>query len=648
MKNFLTRSLFFLLFILFTSCAQNGRWSTSVDWEDFQLSELPTSAQYPGADAVILLDEGSMNLTGQAGSGQTEYTRHTIIKIFNENGFQYSNVTIPYNQSNRITAIEARTILKDGQIFVLKEKDIFDITLFPSFVFYSDQRAKRFTLPAVEKNCVIEYRYKIKAKQHNLLHSWAFQSFIPTIISRFKLKAPADYKIDSRAYGKEDVSFSTDSSAVSTFRYTWKARNLPEIKREIAMPSVNDLQTEVIFKPIGFKGWQDVADWYHSLSGPAMEPTEKIKGLTESIINNADTNIQKLNAIFDWVRDHIRYVAVAIGIGGFKPHPAEEVLLNRYGDCKDMTTLLCAMAKSVDLDLQQALISTEQNGGLDTTIASPFHFNHVIAYTSQYSDSGIWLDATKKGVPFQSIPWYNRNTIAFVVDDSGNGRFRKTPSGDVHDNLHALKWDVNFNDHFEADIRGVSEFSDALAGEIRQELEISDSSLQRNWIEAYLTLRTPNVDLISWEISGLEPVSDSLKIAYRFKSKSLIDRENESYILRPASVVVTELPDIFYASNRMNPIEFRFGSLKQCEIRYHLPRHMKLSNRRLGDLVTSKFGYYKDKIELNEDILDFTGNFGIELTKIEVRDYNEFRKFLGDVKKAEDRIMILTEIKQLP
>ncbi len=152
------------------------------------------------------------------------------------------------------------------------------------------------------------------------------------------------------------------------------------LKFEIGMPVRKNVAARLSIGSANTKTWDDVADWYKLLSQPQMNSTEKIKSMVARITKGVIDPYKKLKLIFEWVRDNIRYISVSIGIGGYKPHAADDVLFNRYGDCKDMTTLLCTMAKEADIDVYQALISTWQNGRLETSRASVSRLIHVIAF----------------------------------------------------------------------------------------------------------------------------------------------------------------------------------------------------------------------------------------------------------------------------
>ena len=75
-------------------------------------------------------------------------------------------------------------------------------------------------------------------------------------------------------------------------------------------------------------------------------------------------------ALSEFMQKDIRYVEIALGIGGVQPHPARDVFSNRYGDCKDKVTLLSAMLKEVGIDSYYVVIHTERGS---VTPATPPH-----------------------------------------------------------------------------------------------------------------------------------------------------------------------------------------------------------------------------------------------------------------------------------
>jgi hypothetical protein len=59
-------------------------------------------------------------------------------------------------------------------------------------------------------------------------------------------------------------------------------------------------------------------------SGPSRNARERRSAL--------DGSIAKAKGLSSFLPQEIRYVAIEVGIGASRPHPADEVFKDRYGD----------------------------------------------------------------------------------------------------------------------------------------------------------------------------------------------------------------------------------------------------------------------------------------------------------------------------
>jgi len=121
---------------------------------------------------------------------------------------------------------------------------------------------------------------------------------------------------------------------------------------------------------------------------------------------------EKARAIYNWVVTNIRYVGLEFGIAGFKPHSAQEVFNNKYGDCKDKATLLIAMYKAAGIPAFYALVGTREMGKLEKEIPMS-QFNHAIV-VAKIGDELIWLDPTCEVASFGEIPGDDQEKLALV------------------------------------------------------------------------------------------------------------------------------------------------------------------------------------------------------------------------------------------
>jgi transglutaminase-like putative cysteine protease len=139
-----------------------------------------------------------------------------------------------------------------------------------------------------------------------------------------------------------------------------------------------------------FGSYDDIGRAFYAGAGDLLNVTPAIASLADDITRGKTERRQQAEAIFDWVTGNIRYLAVVIGVGRVVPNPPETVIANRYGDCKDVATLMSALLAAKGIASEYALINTSPVYQLDATpqVAS---FNHVILYLPEFD---LYADPT--------------------------------------------------------------------------------------------------------------------------------------------------------------------------------------------------------------------------------------------------------------
>jgi hypothetical protein len=140
----------------------------------------------------------------------------------------------------------------------------------------------------------------------------------------------------------------------------------------------------------------------HAFGGraePMSEPTPKVTHFADEITRGISNRKEQARVIFNWVASNIRYVSIILGAGGMVPHSAESILDNRYGDCKDHTTLMRAMLTAKGIKSEYALINTHR--AYKPHEIPMRRFNHVILYLPEFD---LYVDPTATHSTFDSLP----------------------------------------------------------------------------------------------------------------------------------------------------------------------------------------------------------------------------------------------------
>lgn len=103
----------------------------------------------------------------------------------------------------------------------------------------------------------------------------------------------------------------------------------------------------------------------------------------------------QVEAALRLVQDEVRYLALAMGEGGWTPATADETWRRRLGDCKGKTTLLLALLRELGVESQPVLASTV-DPDLDRRLPANGVFNHVLVQAT-VNGRVFWLDGTRSG-----------------------------------------------------------------------------------------------------------------------------------------------------------------------------------------------------------------------------------------------------------
>lgn len=622
--------------ILYFACAGTGRWANRIEWPDYKFESTPTQANYPDAEAILLLDEGKMIAHISTIQASSIFTQHKIIKILNRHGKQWADITIPYSSQTRVKNIKARTISPSGKITMLDKKRIFDINLYPNFIFYSDIRAKRFSMPAVENGCIIEYSYKKEINNVTYWNRWPFQHSIPTLISRYTLRIPSKWEYKVQSYQMHaKASISEKQVDGSKIEHIWEERNIPPFLPEVAMPAVSDIVKHLAFSPAFVSKWNDISNWFYNLTSERMLPNERIKSFTNKLISGKKYEKEILKRLFQFVRDNIRYVAIEIGIGGYQPHFASETFHNRYGDCKDMAALLIAMIDAAAMKAYPALVSTQLNGEVDTALASHNQFNHVIVNAVLSDSQVVWMDPTDKDCAFGELPWYDQGVEVFVVKNADEYEFIRTPFNEPNQNLYQTKWFAHLDSLGELKGKCRVTIHGVPAQLNRCNLGSMNPGLRKQWLENEIASNCPSASLDSFYISNLKTPQKPISIQIDFHAPNFASIDSNLVILEGSIFRRAQYEDIFTATDRKYSVIFNYLQKRKDFVTLTLPNGYKVIRAPKPEKISCEWADYEINYRFYENKLELFRFFQLKQQQVPKDDYINMRAFFQKIGSKE-------------
>ena len=336
------------------------------------------------------------------------------------------------SESDELQVVYARVRKPDGKVVETPLDSIRDMTsaVEREAPVYTDYREKHMTVSALQVGDVLEYqRVRKIVKPATPNQFWSEHSFIKNYIvldEEIEYNVPASSNAKLKTIpGDEPTATRKDGDRVI---YSWQRKNLKvedeeekqkrEKKQGKKAPEFADVQLTT------FSSWEQIGLWYQQLQKDRVTVTPEIKAKAAELTKGLTSDEDKIAALYRYVATGYRYVSLSFGVGRFQPHPAAEILQNKYGDCKDKSTLLSALLIASGYHPANVLIHTFVK--LQDDMPIPAAFNHVITEVT-VGKQEYWMDSTTEVAPFRLLTWTIRKKKALMVPVEGTPRVVETP-----------------------------------------------------------------------------------------------------------------------------------------------------------------------------------------------------------------------------
>ncbi|NKJ46091.1 hypothetical protein CIC12_04895 [Burkholderia sp. SG-MS1] len=255
----------------------------------------------------------------------------------------------------------------------------------------------------------------------------------PVELQRLIFDLPADVPLHADARGYTAVPPVTANGRT---RYEFDYRHGPYAPLETGAAGYANWGDRLMVSTV-----PDFASFAARYRGPATDATiddPAIVRLAGSLTANAADPRAKAQALYDWMRLNIRYVALFLGETAAIPHKASDILRNRYGDCKDHVALYGALLASVGIRSEAVLLNLGPYYSLpDVPGYGASAINHAIIWIPELS---LFADTTAGGTAFGYLPPAVMDRPALLV---GEGVLSRTPATQVRKRSARLQIDVD-------------------------------------------------------------------------------------------------------------------------------------------------------------------------------------------------------------
>jgi tetratricopeptide (TPR) repeat protein len=605
---------------------QNGTGSSS------QLNSQPDYSQEP------FLIEQYYTAARFENDGNGERELSVRIKIQNDAGVQsLSELVFGYNSVNEQIDVCSLVVHKADGTSVTAGPDAAkdkDGPLAKDAPAYAAYKEKHITVPSLHPGDALEY--KIATRTVTPLASgqfWFEHNFLDgTIVldERLEINLPKDRAVKLKS---PDFQYDrADDGARTTYR--WKRATLThpteeELARKKSEPASSRISN---VRLTTFSSWEEIARWYADLEKGRTEPSPEIRAKTEELIHGRATELEKVQALYDFVAKNVRYISLPFGVAGYQPHAASEVFANLYGDGKDKHTLLAAMLSAAGIQSDAVFIPTLRR--LDNSMPSPAQFDHVLT-ALQLNDQLIWMDTTTEVAPFRLLAASLRNKTALVVPPDGAGKIVDTPVDPPF--LSTQKVEV------EAQVSELGKLTSKLRYFVRGDNELAlrvafRRTPQAQWKELGQTVAT--LDGLHGEVTAVKPSDPSdtanpFELDLEFAQPIYLDwSSKKSKVALPlAAIGVPQVPE-----DNSEPIHIGSPLDVSVHLKLTLPANFA-AQPPVGVSIPRDYADFKSSYRYEDHVLTVARSLSFKMRELPASRTGDYLAFARAVESDETQLL---------
>ncbi len=568
-------------------------------------------------------------------------TTKRVTTLLNDNADRYATIYEFYDKTRKIKKQELLVYDKFGQeIAKFKNSDFQDVSAISSNDLYTDNRLKYIEYTPTEYPVTLVYQSEVATSETAFIEPWTPLPvpYISVEESSYLVRNLAKIPIRFKEFNLEDYDVTTNHTE---FDLNYTMSNAPALVREVMIPEFRSITPEVkvalnSFSLVNVQGfasdWKDFGAWQYNylIKGLDELPPTTINEVNSLVAGITDKK-EITRRVYNFVQNKTRYISVQLGIGGWKPYPAEQVDDLGYGDCKGLTNYTKALLKTQGIEANYTVVyAGAEQRDIDSEFAS-MQGNHVILNVPLENED-IWLECTSQTMPFNFLGSFTDDRNVLLITPQG-GEIVRTPAYINEANLQSSKGSYELLEN--GDIKGeVIINSNGISYDQKYRLKSKNTKeVQEHYLDLWGELKNVNLKKVVFK-DDKESVNFTEDV--QIEAQSYATTLNDKFIFKPNVFNINNYVPRKSKNRRYNFIISR-GYKEVDSFNFKVPSNMTADY--LPDEVTlnTKYGSYHLKVEDNGDgSFTYLRELSINKGDYQPDEYENYRAFRKSVKKHDN------------
>jgi hypothetical protein len=616
-----------------------------------------TPANAKDAPAVVLFDEYLITVDEQSHAVERE---RSAVRILKPQGRGHSHCSASYDVDSKLNYFRSWTITADGRQLQAMESDFVDHGAYEGATLQFTERIRVVNPPASDPGSVVVCETETQLRPYMNEEMWAVQSSIPVVDEALELALPPGMHFSSAWHRTPPVK----PTELPNNHLRWEIKDTPALDLESihATPDWVALmaRASIQWGDSAVRGndaqWRAMGLWMDQLQLHRPDPSPEITAKAKELTAGAPDLYTKLSRITDYIQKNIRYFIVERGIGGWQAHPAADIYRNRYGDCKDKTTLLISMLQAVDIHAYYFAVD-HRRGFVDPEAPSRFGDHMITAIEIPEGDKDPRLMARVKAANGKTLlifdPTDEKDPVGLIRSDLQGGWGYIGNGADSQ----VLQMPVLSPDSAGVSRKGtfVLTADGALAGDMtktytgndgsneRWFIKENDSKKVREDLEKGLSSDLPGLAFKGYEFRQIADLDKPLDLDLHLSAASYAHAAGPLLLLRPRVVGshARAVADVMDGKPRLYSIELGHPGRWRDSFDITIPAGYVVDEMPDPVSIDTDFASYHSTVTAKGSLLHFEREYVVRQVEIPAAKAGEFRHFESAILADEKGTAVL-------
>ena len=635
-------------------CLPNSLAMAKYRWDPIEASDWQISGESREdiTDAAMLSEKVFMD---HRNPKLVQHTIHCRIRILSEAGRKWGDVTVPtLHADQRVSRIEGRTLLPNGDEFHLEKDQIFKKTVFETKG--TELEKTSFSLPGITDDCIVEYRieYQIPELGGTL---WHVQKDIYLHEGEFKWCFFRGRGVSDKAWRKGyvpnwhvrpktlNVNIEILPSADNPKEIRTRVKNVPPFEPEpYGLPAAS-LKSRLAYY---YSSGDDKGAYWKMLA------KDRAKGLktfcrknkrvrkTVAPFSALEGREDKIKAAYDWLQKNIenRGSALKGDKGSHKKNRyADDVLKRGYGTPEDINTVFHEMLKQMNITSNMAFAVDRARAMFDSD-AKYWQFNSSLVVVPPGRTGGVTVFSPgSKYLPAGSVPWQNEGIPAFLIGDPDHLFITLRLSDSGANRTHRVV-DLNLSSDLQVSGKGKEEHTGHIGHKLRLQGHWGGETVGSDEILKQLSQVYYDAELDSMTYQQMEDPDSPVVLAYTITFSGQEEAMGSRLLLQPAKYLERAI-NPFRTDRRKTPVMLPYASQTDEVLTITLPDGWEVEALPAEQSFRNKAGFCMATFSAEGNTLSVKRVFRVERAYFTDKDYPSIRELHQFLQGLDDLSFVL-------